>query len=138
MKFLKGLYQPTLDVWRNYFLSSKMAALAFFFIGFLSALYVFVHIREDGMDSDLSISFAMIALAIWFLFLPALICFANIWNDKDKNNMKDDEESDDDDDDDNGGSYNKPEPPLPSNTGDVDIDKVLENLTKPSSEKIEV
>ena len=95
MKFLKRLYQPTLDVWRNYFRSSKMAVLAFFFIGFLSALYVFVHIREDGMDSDLSISFAMIVLAIWFSFLPALMYLASIWKDENKNN----EEGNDGDDD---------------------------------------
>lgn len=127
MKFLKGLYQPTLDVWRKDFRSSKMAALIFFFIGFFLVLYVFGNIREDGMDSDLSISFAMIALAMWFSFLPALMYLTNIWKDENKNN---EEENDGDDD--------EPEPLPPSDTSDVDIDKILEGLTEPSPEKIEV
>jgi len=127
VKFLKGLYQPTLDIWRKHFRSSKVVILAFFFIGFLSALYVFAHIREDGMGSDLSISFAMIVLAIWFSFLPALMYLANICKDENKNN---EEENDGDDD--------EPEPLPPSDTGDVGIDKLLEDLTKPSPEKIKV
>ena len=85
---------------------------------------MFGNIREDGMDSDLSISFAMIVLAIWFLFLPALMCFASIWKDENKNN----EEGNDGDDD-------EPEPLPPSNTSDVDIDKLLADLTKPSPTK---
>ena len=134
MKFLKGLYQPTFDVWRKDFRSSKMAALIFFFIGFFLVLYVFGNIREDGMDSDLSISFAMIALAMWFSFLPALMYLTNVQNNKGENYMENDEESDDDD----GGNDDEPEPLPPSDTSDVDIDKILEGLTEPSPEEIEV